>query len=240
MGQFARLEPEVIAFNASRCPELIMAEVRRHWSGRILSLFEERPLGTTGTLASNQALFQGTWMVCNTDFVMDIPLSGILMDHLRLRSRWTVLTTDLPRSGNYRSLSIGGTRTHYAGVSVISPEVARCAGAKGTGPGFFTGLRKAFQERGFSIHGHHSTARWHDTGETELYRRYALSRGQFVHPLAEVRAGASLEGFYLIDASCIIHGGAVVRNSVLLEGSSVLPGAVAEDAVLPWFFSKEP
>ncbi len=228
-----------MAFNSSRCPELVMAEVRRHWPGKILSFLEEPP-GRKGTLGLNQDVFQGTWILCNTDFVMDIPLADLLLDHISLNSRWTVLTAEFPETGNYGTLSVSGTRAHYAGVSVISPEVARCAGAPGTGPGFFTGLRKAFRERGFSIHGHHSTARWHDTGETELYRRYALSRGSFVHPLAEVRAGASLEGFYLIDASCIIHGGAVVRNSVLLEGSSVLPGAAAEDTVLPWFFSKEP
>ncbi len=217
-----------------------MGEIRRHWRGKTLCLFEETPLGTAGTLALNRGLFQGTWIVCNTDFVMEIPLEDLLRHHIRQDSSWTVLTADLPEYGDYRALDVSGVQAHYAGVSVISPEVPRCAGEEGTGPGFFTGLRKAFEERGLSIRAHHSSAVWHDTGETTLYRRYALSRGSFVHPSAEVRRGASLEGFYLIDASCIIHGGAVVRNSVLLEGSSVHPDAVVEDTVLPWFFSKEP
>ncbi len=234
--QFAPLKPEMMAFNASRCPELILEEVSTGWSGKVELLFEERPLGVTATLASGAGLFQGTWAVCNTDFVMDLPLEEMLTEHLESGRSWTALTCSMPPGEGYRPLLIRGEPVHYAGVSFISGEVASAAAETQAAGGLFSQLRRVMEERGRPM-GEYRTARpWMDMGETELFRRNTLAMGSFVDPLAEVRPGGELKGFYRVGPYCIIHDGSVIRDSVLLEGAKVLPGQRVVNRVLPWYF----
>ncbi len=240
ISQFTVLEPEVMAFNASRCPELILEEASRYWKGETRLIFEERPLGVCGTLATNSDLLRGTWAVCNTDFVMNVPAAAMVSDHTASGAGWTVLTCDLPAGGGYRALVVEGRERHYAGVSIISSEVARAASSRQISEGFFTTLRKTCEERGIHIREYYHGNRWLDMGETELFRKNTLLEGSFVHPSASVSRGASLEGFYSVGPYCIINDGAVVRNSVLLEGSEVLKGRKAVDTVLPWFSKGAP
>ena len=233
--QFEVLEPEIMAFNASRCPELILEEVSRYWKGDTRLIFEERPLGACGTLAANSDLLRGTWAVCNTDFVMEVPAAAMVSQHASDGGGWTVLTCDLPACGGYSSLVIEGRERHYAGVSIISAEVARTASSLQISEGFFTTLRKACLDKGIPIREYYHRDKWLDMGETELFRRNTLLEGSFVHPSARVSQGALLEGFYSLGPYCIINRGASVRNSVLLEGAEILKGQKALDTVLPWY-----
>lgn len=234
--QFALLKPGLIAFNASRCPELILQEASASWNGKVELLFEERPLGVTATLASEADLFQGTWAVCNTDFVMELPLEAMLADHLESGRSWTALTCPMPGEGDYRPLLIGGEPVHYAGVSFISGEVSSAAAETQAAGGLFSQLRRVMEERGRPMGEYRTVSPWMDMGETELFRRNTLSMGRFVHPLAEVHPGVELKGFYRVGPYCIIHDGSVIRDSVLLEGAKVLPGQRVVDRVLPWHF----
>ena len=233
--QFALLEPEMMAFNASRCPELVLEEAGRFWGGEKKLLFEHRPLGTPGTLARNRDLFQGTWVLCNTDFAMEVPVTEIVAQHNENGSRWTVLTCGFPAYGSYRPLRVGNRNMHYAGVSVIAPEVAEAASGEQLAGGLFTSLRETFESGGNAVEEHFSPGEWLDMGETEHFRRNTLAQGSFVHRSATVEKGASLEGFYSVGPYCIIHHGAVVRNSVLLAGAEALNGQRAEETVVPWF-----
>lgn len=238
--QFARLEPEAMFFNASRCPELIIKEAVRNWGGQTKILFEERPLGTCGTLAENRAIFQGTWVICNTDFVMDIPAEALLQQHMSRGSHWTVLTCELPEDGNYRPLSIGGYQRHYAGVSVVSPVVADAAFEGQIAGGMFTSLRREVEKKGYFIEEYYYSGKgkWTDMGETELFRRNTLASGSFVHPSARVDSHAVLEGCYSIGPYCIINNDALIRDSVMLEGAQILEGQKAVNTVLPWFYQR--
>lgn len=238
--QFALLKPRMMAFNASRCPEMILEEAAACWSGKAELIFEERPLGVTGTLSAGAGLFQGTWAVCNTDFVMDLPLEEMLAAHLESGRSWTALTCSMPPGGDYRPLLIKGEPVHYAGVSFISGEVASAAAETQESGGLFSRLGRLMEERGRPM-GEYRTARpWMDMGETELFRRNTLAMGRFVHPLAEVHSGAELKGFYRVGPYCIIHDGSVIRDSVLLEGAKVLPGQRVVERVLPWHYEGDP
>lgn len=240
LRQFKELDPEVMAINASRCPELLLEEMRRHWKGRIELLFEERPLGTVGTISRNSGLFRGTWVLSNTDFAMEVPVSDLVEDHFNKDSSWTVLTGGFPEKGKYRSLDIGGAKSHYLGVSVISSEIAGIASGEQAVSGLFTGLRTAALSRGYSLNGYFSDREWIDMGETELFRKHTLARGCYIHPGATVQPGSVLEGFYWIGPSCMIKAGSRVKNTVMLQGSSVLSGASAVNTVLPWFYKRSP
>lgn len=237
IDRFAVVNPESMAFNASRCPELILQEVRKHWNGRARMLFEERPLGLPGTLAMNRELFKGHWIITNTDMVLDVPIEEMVEFHLMSGSRWTVLTGDFPEYGEYGSLSVSGRSRHYLGVSIISPEVAAICAEKQLSTGFFSSLRSAAAAKGIFLTEFFtgSDTSWLDMGEPHLFRKHLLAQGSYIHPSAVIIDGADLEGFYWIGSSCIINSGVLIRDSVVLEGSELLSGASIVNSVLPWF-----
>lgn len=233
--QFAAVDPESMVFNASRCPELVMQEAENNWSGMTRLLFEERPLGAPGTLGKNCGLFQGHWIVTNTDMVLDVPVREMIDFHLGTGSKWTVLTGDFPGYGNYSPLYVNGKPRHYLGVSIISQEIAEIAAGEQLGTGFFSLLRKAAEKEGIVIREFFSRTKWLDMGEVNLFRKHLLSKGSYIHPSADIYDGANLQGVYWIGSSCNILPGASVRDSVMLEGSTLSSGSQLIDGVLPWF-----
>ena len=239
VSQFAVLDLEIMAFNASRCPELVLQEGSRHWSGKTKLLFEERPLGLPGTLSRNREMFKGDWIVVNTDMVLDVPVEEMVEFHLMSGSRWTVLTGNFPDFGNYGGLHLNGRICHYLGISIISPEIVALAAREQLGTGYFTSLRSAAKAGNISIREFFTDSQWLDMGEVHLFRKHLLSQGSYIHPSAQVHDEATLGGFYWIGSSCIVNRGAVIRDSVMLEGSILLPGKSLIGCVLPWFSNKE-
>ncbi len=235
IDRFAVVDPETIAFNASRCPELILQEGRRHWNGGTRMLFEERPLGLPGTLSRNRELFAGHWIVTNTDMVLDAPIEEMVEFHLKSGSRWTVLTGNFPEYGEYGGLSLNCRSRHYLGVSIISPEVAAICAEKQLSTGYFSSLRSAAAARGIFLNEFFTRTSWFDMGEPHLFRKHLLAQGNYIHPSAVIIDGVDLEGFYWIGSSCIINSDVLVRDSVVLEGSELLSGASIVNSVLPWF-----
>ena len=235
VSQFAVLDLEVMAFNASRCPELVLQEGGRHWGGKTKLLFEERPLGLPGTLSLNREMFNGHWIISNTDMVLDVPVEEMIEFHLRSGSKWTVLTGKFPDYGNYGGLPVNGLSRHYLGVSIISPEVAALAAEEQLATGFFTKLRRAAAAEGIQVREFFTDTEWLDMGEVRLFRKHLLNRGSYIHPSARIYDEVILEGFYWVGSSCIISRRVLIRDSVMLEGSVLSPGASLVNGVLPWF-----
>jgi len=233
--QFSALDADIFAVNASRCPELVLQEANRFCDRPVKMLFEERPLGTPGTLARNREMFRGHWIVSNTDMMMDVPVKELVKRHMESDSQWTVLTGKTPSSGSYGFLNVNGENRHYLGVSIISPAIASIAASGQIGAGFFSVLRKASHESGIEINEYYTDADWMDMGEPHLFKKHILGSGSYIHPSAQMQPGVILKGFYRIGSSCIIQCGAVIEDSVILDGSTVLSGASVIDTVLPWF-----
>ncbi len=234
MNQFGVIDPEKMVINASRCPELVLHEGRGH-NDRTKLLFEERPLGLPGTLARNCKLFEGHWIISNTDMVIDIPVEKMVEYHQRSGSKWTVLTGNFPDYGKYSGLPVKGVSRHYLGVSIVSPEIAALCAAQQLGTGFFTKLRSFATSQGIQINEFFTDVPWFDMGEVNLFRKHLLGQGSYIHPSAQIQDSAILEGFYWIGSSCIINRDVLLRDSVMLEGSQMMQGASLVDSVLPWF-----
>jgi len=125
--------------NASRCQNLIMDELQRYGSegSEKEVFFEERPLGVTSTLCRlGRGGVRGTWIVSNTDMVIDLPLQPMLEYHRSSGAHWTVLVGDIPSGKAYGALPIDdegafgtdrGHGRHYLGISILEPEVFRIA-----------------------------------------------------------------------------------------------------------------
>jgi mannose-1-phosphate guanylyltransferase len=231
------------AANASRCPDLVEAELRGVTGSSWEILFEPRPLGTVGTLARLAAAgAKGTWLVCNTDMVTDLGFGEMIRWHFGRGSDWTVAIGDFPEGGGYGPLGVGeggcfgsagGIARHFQGVAILGPGVLGLAASLRTGS-LFGDLAGAALSDGLALRAWESGAEWFDTGTPGTYRKALLSRGSFVHPTAVVEDGARLSGSWFVSAGCRMAAGAELRDSVMLEGSTLVSGCLVED-VLPWF-----
>lgn len=224
-----RLDPDRLVVNASRCPDLVLEETRSASHRGAELLFEERPLGAAATLAGLSGTMTGPWMLMNTDMIVRADLEGLFRQHRSSGALCTLLCGDFPSYGNYGSVVVGGVPRHYMGVCVMEPEAARrAAGLQG-----FQGLLSPLII-GEPV-GYEQVDEWADMGEVDIYRRNLLAHGGFIHPEASVSPGARVLGSCHVSKGCVVESGAVIIDSVMLEGSSVRAGARLEDSVLPWF-----
>ncbi len=248
-GQLAELHPQKIAINASRCPELLAEALRRVFPDREPTLcFEERPLGASATLARNAHLMSnGTWMIVNTDMVMDeFDASGLLEAHRSAGADWTVLVGRMPNSGDYAPLSLdenGGFGTggsiplHYWGISVIEPKVSSVSARIQCCGGLFSELTREILEQGGKTSSFMGSGDWLDMGDIGMLRSNILRGESYIHPGACLAAGVRLEGRNYIGRGCILAGGTSVTDSVMLQGSSLESGELIESLV-PWFCTR--
>ena len=247
------LGPSMTVVNASRCRRLIENEMSAVVKavGDFRIAFEERPLGVVGTLRrlsmelAVSGGYGGPWIVSNTDMITDLEPRSLLRYHLEAGSDWTVAVGDAPSRGGYGPLHVAGdgafrsggagTERHYLGICVLSERMLRLSsGAHG---GFFTDLVDLARSAGMRQSACESRARWLDLGDASRARAAILSAGGYLAPEADIDDGAVLKGVNYIGAGCRIVRGATVEDSVLLDGSAVLGGAV-RGTILAWDTAK--
>ncbi len=249
-GQIRSISPRRIRINASRCPEALLNEIKANLQDHTCELyFEERPLGASASLARYAGeLSNGTWMVVNTDMIIeDFSIHGMVDYHRQTGSDWTVLTGDFPDEGSYSALLIddemkfgcGGSRkTHYWGVSLMEPSISAIASGIQASEGLFSELARAVTREGSRLSAFHQKGKWLDMGSIDLLRANILSGGSFIHPTACISSDAVLTGAWNIGKGCILGSGAVLKDSVMLEGSS-LESSTLQNSILPWFCSSQ-
>lgn len=249
-GQVRSVCPRRVGINASRCPEALLKEIFAVWQEEMCELyFEERPLGASATLARNvDVLDTGTWMVVNTDMIIeDFDAIGLVEHHRKTQSTWTALTGDFPPDGNYSPLLIdedmkfgcgGIQRTHYWGVSLMEPSVPVAAAKIQASGGMFSELASMVAAEGSRLTACRGRGMWLDMGRIDILRRNILSGGSFIHPTACISSDVSLEGVWNIGRGCILGSGTFLRDSVMLDGASLENGSLCE-SILPWFCSSQ-
>ncbi|NOQ21556.1 MAG: NTP transferase domain-containing protein [Candidatus Aegiribacteria sp.] len=246
--QVSSVCPRRIRINASRCPEALLNEISSVWPAEICELyFEERPLGASATLARHSdAMDTGTWMVVNTDMIIeDFDALGLVEHHCKTGSNWTALTGEFPPDGNYSPLLIdedmkfgcgGVQRTHYWGVSLMEPSIPAAAARIQASGGMFRELASMVAADGSRLNACRGSGKWLDMGRIDTLRRNILSGGSFIHPTACISSDVLLSGVWNIGRGCILGSGTVLKNSVMLDGSSLESGTL-EESILPWFCS---
>jgi NDP-sugar pyrophosphorylase family protein len=245
--QLSVLEPDLVVMNASRCPGPLMEELGRAWpvpGCRVV--FEERPLGAAATLAGlADTMSGGTWVIVNTDMVIvDLDARAILEEHFSSGAHWTVLAGRLPPGGGYSPLRVEdgrfgtghGTDAHYFGVGVMETCIPMLCRELQLSEGLFSVLAPEASRRGMGLMSVEGTGDWLDMGRIDMLRENILEGGSFVHPRACVSSGTRLIGEVHIGAGCILADGTTVRDSVMLEGSSLESGSL-EERILPWYCS---
>jgi NDP-sugar pyrophosphorylase family protein len=209
-------------------------------------MFEPRPLGVCGTLRRLRSLARGgDWLVLNTDMVTDLDLGRVLEIHRESGADWTAVTGEFPSEGAFGALEVdpdggfpsaGGRPRHYWGVSVLGGAVVDLAARTGAS-GLFGELAGAVRASGKRTHAVEASGQWLDTGTAPAYRKNLLGCGSLVHPGAVVEDGAVLDGSWYICEGCRVAAGCVLRNSVMLPGSSLVGGSL-EDGILSWMESR--
>lgn len=252
LGRLARQAsaagPEKIRINASRCPDEILSELYEVWPKELCLLyFEERPLGTAGTLARHRDVPEsGSWLLMNTDMVLPkLDLGAVAARHRETGADWTAVTGVMPDGGRYSPLRVdpdgcfgsgGDIETHYWGVSIIEPSIFELAGRLQEAEGLFSRVAPYARETGLVLRSCSQEGLWRDMGDISKLRENILSMGSFIHPSACISSDARLSGRWSIGRGCMIGGGAEISDSVMLEGSSLEAGSLTS-ALLPWFCS---
>ncbi len=235
----SELQPRRVVANASRCPDLVAAEIERASGTRCEILFEARPLGVCRTIAGLAGRTRGTWMIANTDMVIEADIGAMLEHHRSTGSAWTVLAGPplegygLLHAGRDGSFGGGPLPMHYWGLSIMDAPVFDLA-ARVSPSTLFGGLAAAARGEGLILSVWGPGESWCDTGEPGVYRENLLKLGSFVHPDARIEEGAALEGSWYVGPCCEVTAGSVLADSVMLEGSR-LAGAGSVREVLPWF-----
>lgn len=241
----SQLHPRRLVANASRCPDLVHAELSADRYAEMM--FEERPLGaatTMGRLAPTSR--GGTWLVANTDMVTTPPLDRMLDQHRERGAHWTVLVGPFPRRGDYGGLWVGSDggiypnqreapgseQVHYLGYSIVESVVMGIARRRQC-VGLFSDLLSVALDEGLRLESFYSESRWLDMGRMSMIVPNVLEGGSFLHPGAFVAENAVLEDRYHVGDRCRIMPGCLVRNAVMLEGSILGEGKL-ENEVLPW------
>jgi NDP-sugar pyrophosphorylase family protein len=229
-ASLATVRPARIAANASRCPDLVEAEVERA-SGRACELvFEPVPQGSAGTMAGISGSASGTWIVSNTDMVVDVDPAELARLHAEAGNDWTVLAG--PPMQGYGRLPPWFGGLHYWGISVMEARVLALA-AEAPGGGVFSAMAGGAARAGLRMGIFEGRGRWIDTGAAGSYRTGLLSEGSYVHPGASIAPGAFLAGSWFVSEGCEIMPGAVLEDSVMLPGS-LLHGSL-RGGILPWY-----
>ncbi len=245
-AQASTLDARIFCANASRCPEMVLAELSAAGPDGVESriLFEERPLGTVSTICRmGRAGVGGTWVVSNTDMVVETPFESMLASHQDSGAHWTVMTGDMPEMGDYGELPVDddgafgireGYGRHYLGISILEPEVFELAVTTLGRGSLFGDLAPASRSKGLILKSFEYRGEWKDMGRLDSIRRNILGRGCFVHPFASVSSGAALQGSFYVGRNCVVVEGASVQDSVMLDSSVVTDGQLT-DSVLPWY-----
>jgi len=248
ISQVLPLCPEKVRINASRCPEVLLRELLPVWQEEKCELyFEERPLGSTATLARHADIMdKGTWMIVNTDMIIEDFDAVEMLDHHKCEGAdWTVLTGSFPHDGTYSPLLVnedmqfgccGTQKVHYWGVSIMESSIPSIAARIQASQGMFGELASTASSEGCKLNACSGEGKWLDMGRIDTLRGNILSGGSFVHPTACISSDVSLSGSWNIGRGCILGSGAVLKDSVMLEGSS-LEGGTLEESILPWFCS---
>ncbi len=248
--QIYALRPRRVRINASRCPEVLLNELISVWPIEMCSVyFEERPLGVCATLARHaDEMAEGTWMIVNTDMIIEgFDAVQMMNFHRKTESSWTVLTGCFPSEGRYSPLLLDENRcfgtgmgdpVHYRGISLVEPVISLLSRGIQASVSLFSELAPAAIENGYKLFSCNMEGNWLDMGRITIARENILSGGSFIHPNACVSSDVVLEGNWNIGPGCILAGGTVLRNSVMLEGSTLEKGCI-DETILPWFCSSQ-
>jgi mannose-1-phosphate guanylyltransferase len=247
--------------NTHHLAEMVRTRLEQGWPGlEVVESHEPVILGTGGGLVAAQPeLGQEPFLLVNADVIASARLP-FLIDQLQNSGALAVLglkddarfnTVALDGDGRVRGfqgdpgLPVDPLWRTYTGLAAIHPRLLDYLPASGPS-GLVQGMRAALAA-GETILGSHLEGFWDDLGAAEriLLLHGDLAQGglpelaaltgpgpQWLEASADITTGASLQGFVAAGERVRIADGALVKDSVLLPGVRVEPGAIVENAVL--------
>ncbi len=234
-----------IGINLHYKPGMIRAWAERsQWADRI-SFFPEDPiLGTGGALKNaEQFLRRGSFIVHNSDILLDIDFSRLIQEHLSSGNTATLVCHRLPHLSNVVIDKYGqlldvenpgeskpdpgkiADKVAYTGIAVYSPEILNFLprGVSHATVAWIAASQAGFKVRAMDFTG----SSWNDIGNPITYTRGVLDAlqkdGETVY-----RGPSSECGSIEIDGYVVIETGSHVKTGSKLRNCIVMPNAMVE------------
>jgi mannose-1-phosphate guanylyltransferase len=204
---------------------------------------EEEILGTAGAMRKAKVMLQdGPFVVMNSDMLTDIPLQEVWKTHQQLGADITLVIMKDARFAQYGGLyfegdplRLSGFRSgpgesyHYTGLQIVNPEILEVI-PEGQKTGIFTDIYPSIL-KDFKIYGFVYNGFWKEMGNLREYLRTSLDL--LNHPLPEqLRPAGAAQG--LVSPKARIEEGAVVVDSIVMEGARIESGARVQNSIIGW------
>jgi mannose-1-phosphate guanylyltransferase len=203
--------------------------------------FEEEILGTAGAMRKAKTMLRdGPFVVMNSDMLTEIPLQEVLKAHQELDADITLVIMKDARFAHYGGvyfdgdpLRLSGFRSgpgesyHYTGLQIVNPEILEII-PEGKKTGIFTDIYPSIL-KDFKIYGFIYNGFWKEMGNLREYLRTSLDLLSNPLPQQLRPAGAAQT---LISPKADIGEGAVVVDSIVMEGAKIDSGSSVQHSII--------
>jgi mannose-1-phosphate guanylyltransferase len=205
--------------------------------------FEQEILGTAGAMRKAKMMLQeGPFVVMNSDMLTDIPLQHVLKTHEKLEADITLVIMKDARFAQYGGLyfegdplRLSGFRSgpgesyHYTGLQIVNPNILEVI-PEGRKTGIFTDIYPSIL-KDFKIYGFIYDGFWKEIGNLREYLRTSLDLINNPIPEQLRPPGVSQQ---LVSAGATIEDGAVVVDSIVMEGARIESDARVDHSIIGW------
>ena len=230
-----------VVINLHAHPDSVRSAAGNEFEGmKIEYSFEPKILGTAGALwKARELLGTEPFVVMNSDMICDISLQDVYRRHCDRKDFATLVVMNDSRFAKYSGLQFHGENElrlggiggpyHYTGVQVVSPEVIEAIRPE-TKSEVFVDVYPALLNTG-RISGFLHSGLWLEIGNLEQYLQ--TSRTLLERPLPDpLRPSGMLNS--LISKKAKVAEGAIVENSIVMDGATIRSGVHVKYSIIGW------
>jgi NDP-sugar pyrophosphorylase family protein len=242
-----------IGINLHHKKEAIEEWVSKSPLNEKIELFhEETILGTGGALKNAEDLLgERTFLVHNSDILSDINLEELLEHHFSSGNLVTLAVHDCPE---FNSLVVDEKgflkdiekiresplqdekRSAFTGIAVYEPEFLKYlpAGTSSVVAAWLEAIRAGDKIGTLNVSGCY----WSDIGTPSAYASavfYALKtdgESIYIHPSIGKCENVDFRGYVVIERECVLDSGAMLKNCIMLPGSSAGAVPLLENCII--------
>ena len=238
---------EEIVINLHAFPESVKKAAGGSYRGTPLHYSHEPMImGTAGAMASARPMLgDEPFVVMNGDTLLDVPLEKVVEQHLFSGAVATLVVMDSIRFSHFAGLYFNDTDSlprltgfvpgngkpyHYTGLQIVDPEVVKSIPTDRS-TDIFRDIYPMWLKHGARICGYIYDGLWMEMGSLGSYLRTTGTLLEHPFPQHLQPPGLRLSS---ISPNAEIQPGAIVRQSIVMEGATIKFPACVQHSIVGW------